>query len=176
MPKKTRRPAKPLPKARPRRTAAPAAFLRKSQVVFFELDIRIAAAPARVWRALTQDTAKWWPADFLCAPDSKGVKLEAWPGGRLFEEAENGGGLVWFNVVALTPPKSMHLAGHIIPPYGGPATSLLYLSIDRTPSGSILRVHNSVLGYISKSQLAGTIDGWRQLFVGGLKPFAEGPG
>lgn len=169
-----KRPAARKPAPMPVRGApVRATMLQKSQVAFFELDIRIAAAPDRVWRALTEEIGHWWLPDFYCAPNSKAIKLEPWPGGRLYEDAENGGGLLWFNVVAVTPPESLHLAGHIIPPYGGPATTLLHLSLSRIPSGTLLKVHNSVLGYISKGQLESTIAGWRQLFAEGLKPYAQ---
>lgn len=171
----------PRPGKKPLRAAARTSPVRptmvhKSQVAFFELEIRIAVAPQRVWTAITQEINQWWLADFRCAPHSKEIKMEPWPGGRLYEEAPEGGGLLWFNVAAITPPESLHLAGYIIPPYGGPATTLLYLSLTKTPSGTLLKVHNSVLGYVSKTQLNQTVEGWRQLFAEGLKPFVEDAG
>jgi len=51
--------------------------------------------------------------------------FEVKPGGRLYEDAGGGNGLVWYQVIALDAPNSISLAGFIAPPFGGPATSLL---------------------------------------------------
>ena len=44
-----------------------------------EMEVRIAAAPSRVWEALTTQAARWWPRDFLIAAPQ--MQFEARLGG-----------------------------------------------------------------------------------------------
>ena len=97
--------------------------------------------------------------------------FEVKPGGRLYEDAGNGNGLVWYQVIALNAPNSITMSGFIAPPFGGPATSLLNISFSsRNKSATVMEVTDSTFGCLEE---ATTLEGWRQLFEGGFKAWIE---
>jgi len=72
------------------------------------------------------------------------------------------------------PGTSLHLVGHIAPDWGGPATSILRLSLHEKGSGTVLRVRDALFGRVDEKSAASQRDGWRQLFGDGLKRHVEG--
>ena len=93
----------------------------------------------------------------------------------MYEDAGNGG-LLWYTVIAIEPPVSMTLAGHLAPPYGGPATSLMRLSLAPAgPNRTRLSVTDSVFGRLGPGSKKTIEAGWRQLFGIALKEFLEKP-
>ena len=138
----------------------------------FELRIEISAVPEKVWRALVHDIKHWWPAEFLTSDKSRGVTLEAKPGGRLFEDYGDESGLLWYRVVAIEHGTSLSLAGHLLPPFGGPAMTALFLHLSENSDGTILTIRDSIVGVVDRYD---PVEDWRLLFGGGLKQFVEQP-
>src|SRR3954466_14591316 len=89
------------------------------------LSLEIGKPQTAVWKAFTGEIHSWWPKDFYATESPKRIVFEVKPGGRLYEDAGEGNGLVWYHVIALDAPNSITLSGFIAPPFGGPATSLL---------------------------------------------------
>lgn len=89
--------------------------------------------------------AQWFVVakDFYATESPKRIAFEAKPGGRLYEDAGDGNGLVWYHVIALDAPNSVSLSGFIAPPFG-------------------------CLGDSSATE-----KGWRMLFKGGFKAWIE---
>jgi hypothetical protein len=138
----------------------------------FELSVEITAPLGEVWRSLIDDIALWWPPEFFTSDKTKGICLEAFPGGRLFEDYGENGGLLWYSVVAIEKESSLLLSGHLLPPFGGPAVTSLRLSLSKSSSGVILTVNDSIFGAIGGYD---PVDDWRLLFEGGFKAFVERP-
>ncbi len=143
--------------------------------VHYGFALEIAAPRATVWKALTEETAAWWPPDFRMVAGSQGALLEARAGGRLYEQGANGAELLWYTVSLVTPPEALHLVGHVAPPWGGPATSLLQLALAEAQGGraTTLRVDDYLFGHVADAHVASLETGWNQLFGDGLRPFAE---
>ena len=140
-----------------------------------ELEIPIDATPARVWKALVDDTGAWWPKDFYITADPRPMTLEAKAGGRLFERGKNGSELLWFTVHAIDPEKSMDLVGHLAPAYGGPATTMLHLELEPDRDGATLfKITNAIFGHIGEN-LKSIKDGWHIIFHDNFKAFIERP-
>ena len=51
-------------------------------------------------------------------------------GATLPDPFGNGTGAVWFRVDVFLPPEKLHLSGHLAPPHGGPATSLVQITLE----------------------------------------------
>jgi uncharacterized protein YndB with AHSA1/START domain len=136
------------------------------------MEIPIAASPARVWAALTEQVAVWWPRDFLVA--AQHMQFEARLGGRLFEEDANGKGALWYTVYGITPGVSIDLAGQLSPAYGGPVHSLLRLVLRAEGDKTVLEFTDAVIGNVGPNSATSLSDGWRAVFSAGLKVFVEG--
>lgn len=147
--------------------------LSAAGIVTVAMEIAIAAPLERVWAALTTDVGHWWPRDFLVAADPQQMQFEPRLGGRLFEEGTRGGGVIWYTVYGITPGESIDLVGHLSPAFGGPAQSLLRLSLREQGSHTILALTDAVVGNVSPKSEASLGDGWRAIFEGGLKAFVE---
>ncbi len=139
-----------------------------------EVEIAIQAPRNSVWRAMVHDTTAWWPHDFMGQSGGTHVKLEPWPGGRIYEEGANGSGLLWAQVIALDPPNSMHWTAQISPPWGGPATSFVHFKlVDDDNDGCILKISDWIMGCEVHKMAQNLDSGWRHLFETGLKAYVE---
>ncbi len=149
-------------------------MIGSAQIATIELEVPIAARRDWVWACLTQQVGRWWPRDMLAAPASRSMQLEARAGGRLFEDAADGSAILWYTVAAIVTNRSLTLSGVVAPPFGGPCTSIVALTLDDAPDGgTTLRLRDDLIGTISDRQRAATPEGWRSILAGGLKPFAE---
>lgn len=147
-----------------------------TQALQCELEIPIQASVRDVWHALCDQTNAWWPADFHMVSSESIVDLEPKAGGHLLESCEQEGSLLWYVVQLCTPGKLLVMAGHIAPPFGGPATSLLSLRLEgqaETPGTCVLHVSDAQFGHVTEAQASSLEDGWRQVFDGGLRAFVE---
>jgi DNA-binding transcriptional ArsR family regulator len=148
---------------------------QEARVTNVELEIGIDAPAAKVWRALCDDTTLWWRKDFYAAPGTKRMLLEAKLGGRLYEDAGDGAGLVWYTVTGLVPRRSLDLVGHLSAAFGGPAVSMLHLELDEHGHGdkrkTTLRLSDAILG--PPADPKEKRDGWLALFSDGLKRHVE---
>ena len=154
--------------------ATKGAKVMEARAIEIELEIPIHAARERVWKALTQEVDSWWLPDFRVTGMPKAVVFEPRVGGGLYEDAGGGAGLLWFTVISLTENESMHLAGQICPPFGGPATAILYLRLEEQgDSETLLKITNALVGHVDDEALDSIDSGWRQLYENGLKKFVE---
>ena len=143
------------------------------QALKYELQIQIAAPKAAVWQALTEETNAWWLPDFHMVGEDSVVTLEARAGGHLIESKADGGSLLWYTVHMCIPGQSLHLVGFMAPEWGGPATTMLELSLEETDTGTQLVVRDALFGQVTKSVAKSLEEGWGKLFGQGLKQHAE---
>lgn len=150
----------------PRKTSKPSVTAAAHR-----LTLEISRPHAAVWQGFTRDVHLWWPKDFFASSSPKRMIFEVKPGGRLYEDAGKGNGLVWYQVIALDAPNSITLSGFIAPPFGGPAVSLLHVSFSaKSKSVTVMDVTDSTFGSVDEATAA---EGWRLLFETGFKGWME---
>lgn len=137
-----------------------------------EVEVSINASKERVWDGLVNNIGGWWLKDFYAIPNSK-IVLEPRVGGRLYEQNKEGAEGLWYMVTSVYPNQSMEFTGHLRPEYGGPATSLLKLSLSEENGTTKLRISDALFGDVDEKTKGNIEDGWRQLFGDGLKVFVE---
>jgi uncharacterized protein YndB with AHSA1/START domain len=142
-------------------------------VVETRVEVPIEAPAGRVWQAVVEETATWWPADFYAGENTTQVRVEAWAGGRIFEQGPGGAGLLWFTVLAVSPGKHLDLAGHLIPHFGGPAISHVRWAVESRGDASAVVVSDSTWGGVAGGSLDSIVAGWEHLFRDGLKKYLE---
>ena len=139
------------------------------------LTLEIAKPHEAVWKAFTSDIQSWWPKDFYATESPQRIVFEVRPGGRLYEDAGGGNGLVWYHVIAVDAPNAVTMSGFIAPPFGGPSTSLLRIAFSaRGKSATEMEITDSTFGCLGDSKTAK--EGWRMLFEGGFKAWMERKG
>ena len=142
-------------------------------VLTVQLEIPIRATPARVWQLLIDDVRSWWPKDFLATSANATMRFDARLGGSLVEEGGDGGGVLWYTVVALAPGRSIDLAGHLSVAFGGPAQTLLHLAVREQGPHAVLELTDAVVGRVTDRTAATLEEGWRAVFEAGFKAFVE---
>jgi DNA-binding transcriptional ArsR family regulator/uncharacterized protein YndB with AHSA1/START domain len=140
------------------------------------LEIPIAATPARVWQALTEQMELWWPADFRAATDSLHMSFDATIGGRILEQGKNGSGVIWYTVYGIAPGVSVDMVGQLSPAFGGPAQSLLRLELREQGHQTMLVLTDAVVGNVGARSAESLQSGWKAIFDDAFKSFVESAG
>ena len=136
----------------------------------YELEIAIAAAPERVWEAIAAESSAWWPKDFVTSERTQRFVIEPTLGGRAFEDFGGGDGLVWYTVIGVDAGRELLMAGHLLPPFGGPATTALQLTVSAQGQGAVVTIRDHRVGVLGGDS---PVEGWRAVFEGGLRTYLE---
>jgi uncharacterized protein YndB with AHSA1/START domain len=138
-----------------------------------EIEIPINAPPELVWRAFVEETGRWWLKDFYASAAAKSFIVEPRLGGHVYEDWGNGAGALWYTVISIDPPRSLELAGHLTPAFGGPAKTYLRLDFVADGRATRLRISDAVFGRVSDASMEQLRAGWEKLFGEGLKAYVE---
>lgn len=138
-----------------------------------ELKVKIQATKDRVWQAMIEEIGSWWRKDFYVYENAKLV-FEAYLGGRLYEDAGKNSGGIWYTVMNIVPPDQVQLVGHLAPQYGGPATSILQLTLEEANGWTTLHISDALFGRLGEQIQSQVAEGWKLLFEEGLKTYVEG--
>lgn len=141
-----------------------------AQVARYELEVELAAPPERAWRAITEETHAWWPADCRATDPASRMTLDPTAGGTLAETAPDGTTILWYTVQMVRPGKTLYLCGYTFPEWGGPFTSMLTLTLEADGKGSVLRIQDALVGNVDESRLDEYVAGWTAIFGKGLAP------
>ena len=145
----------------------------ETRALQYELEVSIDADPATVWSALTEDTDAWWLPDFHVVGSDSVVTLDARAGGLLIEQQADGASLTWYQVQHCAPGEALHLVGYLSPDWGGPATTMLSITLTAREGGTTLRIRDALFGVVSEDTAKSLESGWKQLFGEGLARCAE---
>lgn len=139
-------------------------------VVDVALEWPISASVQKVWEALFKRPDVWWPAAHRAAGPGAVMKFEPRIGSHLREERSDGGGVIWYSVIALDPMRSVDLSGQLASRYGGPASSLLHIEVvpGASEGSSMLKLTDSVFGRIGPEMRASLNSGWQAIVGEGL--------
>lgn len=88
----------------------------------------------------------------------------------MYEDFGGGDGLVWFTVIGVETNRELILAGHLLPPFGGPAVTALRITLTAKGTGTLLRVQDDRFGAIGGPS---PVEGWQLVFDGGLRQYVE---
>ena len=146
-----------------------------TSIATVETSTEIDASGEDVWRALTDNIGKWWPAMFYTGGEvgKRSFHLEATPGGRMFEQWQSGGGTLWAHVVSLSPGSSIQLVGHIFPNWGGPVQWFGTCALTEQNGGTVLTFSETAVGKTSDQGMQEKEKGWNYLWSC-MKAYIEG--
>lgn len=144
------------------------------RVAQVELEVNLAATPEKVWKALVNDTTRWWPREFCVGNQTRDFIIEPKLGGRMYEDWGDGAGLMWAQVIGIDPPRSIDLIGHLTAGFGGPATTQFRIAIAAKGKGAVLTVSDTLFGNLSDDKCDQTREGWEILFDQALRKYVEG--
>jgi len=148
---------------------------QSAEIVALKMELEINASPSSVWKALTENISAWWPTEFYAGGEEgkRSYLLEASPGGRMYEQWEGGGGVLWGTVYTCEPEKRLQVLGSRFPNWGGPTQWFGTWELQASGSGTTLSFSEHEMGNVSESGLAEKDHGWRFLW-NNLKAHVEG--
>jgi DNA-binding transcriptional ArsR family regulator len=142
----------------------------QAEIVDIALEWPVEASVQRTWQALFDRVQTWWPAAHRAVGGDAAMTFDARLGGQLREARPDGSGILWYEIIAFDPLRSVDLAGHLATRYGGPAASLLHIEIapGAREGTSILKLTDSVFGRIGPEMRASLASGWQAIVGEGL--------
>jgi hypothetical protein len=133
---------------------------RSPRIVEVRFTLPLARDLGGAWHRLVEQIDLWWPQDYRVMPASR-MTLDARPGGILLEAGAGRDGVAWYTVQAVVAGQWLVLAGHIAPPWGGPALSLLRFDLRAgSGGGGEIEVHDTIIGRADASAVEA---GWRAI-------------
>lgn len=134
----------------------------------YAMELAIDAPIERVWASLTSHMGDWFVGE-----DEKpmGMKVEPWPGGRVFRDLGNDDGHFWATVQVIKRPYLLEISG----PMCFTASALAYTQfrLEKTGDNStLLKMKHDAIGGVPEDYLKGADEGWTWLMKG-LKDHAE---
>mgnify|MGYP001571690137 FL=1 len=142
-----------------------------SRWMVVEASKSVEASLSRTWKALTREMDRWWEPGFFALETSKAMRLEPKLGGRMFESGGDAS-LVWFTVIGIVPERSIDLAGHLSPAWGGPAYAMLRFELDGDGKTTSVKVTESRVGAVDAGAATPTRKAW-ELLLGRLADHAS---
>jgi uncharacterized protein YndB with AHSA1/START domain len=149
--------------------------IQPSATAVVKLEYRINAPQERVWRCMIEETSRWWDHEFVSLQGSTCVILEPIIGGKLYEETEDGRGLVWATVIAIDPGKSIDFLGCMTPAWTGPTMTMIQFALKTDGNATVLTMTEGLLGRVTEETTASMKEGWDFVLGQKLKVYAEHP-
>lgn len=146
---------------------------RDFRTVDVQHELRIKAKPERVWQALTDEIAAWWPAKFYVGKAPVRFTLEPRVGGRVYEDWGDGEGALWATVASVRTGECLQWVGDIPAEFGGPARSITSFTLEPDKTGTLLRFRDTMFGAVSAVMQENMTAGWNFLLADCLQPYVE---
>lgn len=127
-----------------------------------EHEVLLAAAPQRVYTAITDEVSHWWNAEHSYSGDAGNFSMEARAGGCFCEQLPNGGSVEHMRVVFAAPGQMLRLAGGLGPLQGMGAGGAMDFSLAAEGDAATrLRFRYTVSGFApgGLADLADPVDG-----------------
>lgn len=132
----------------------------EQQGIHIERTIDIKAPQHIVWDALLEEIG----------PGSKGengkpmhMKLEPWPGGRMYRDLGNNAGHLWGHVQVIKPPTLLEICGPLFMSYAA-INHVQYRLTEKAPgNGTRLSLIHRAFGDIPADHRDGMAEGWSEV-------------
>ncbi|MFG0256593.1 MAG: SRPBCC domain-containing protein [Phycisphaerales bacterium JB043] len=113
---------------------------------------------ARLFEAITGEIDAWW---FGCSHEGATMKIEPFVGGRFYEDAGDGRGVLWAHVADYFPGQKLILIG----PIGvrKPCQSVVTFEFEDVDGGCVLRFRHRGAGLMDADYEKDFEGGWNEL-------------
>ncbi len=132
-------------------------------------DVSIAAPPAKVFKALTDDIGAWWGAPYL-SRDAVDMSLDGVLGGPFQEIWTNGGGRLLGSVTAIDSPGLIEISG---PFHFGLVHGIAEFRLNAVGKGTLLNFTHRAIGVVEEKFAEAAKGGWGDLLGERLRRYAE---
>lgn len=138
-----------------------------------QMEVSIAAAPGKVWKALTSRIGEWWPSSFVYGGENARFVLEEKPGGRLYEDWGNDEGFLWGHVVYLKRDAELRIICPLMSDTEGPGTVQTIFKLESVGAETLLKMDEVAFGCVTEKTGKSLEGGWKELLGTHLKGYVE---
>ena len=125
-------------------------------------EIEIQAPTAIVFQTILDQAGIWDDmAQFTPNGKSQNMKLEAWPGGRLFRDLGDNAGHLWGHVQVIKPPTLLEICGPMMMSY--PAINHLTYRLKEKSGVTTLALTHRAFGELDPQHREGVNKGWNHI-------------
>lgn len=110
-------------------------------------EVEVSASPEVVYRALTDEVARWWNPSHTFSGDAANLRIEARPGGCFCEDLP-GGGVQHLEVVYAKPGEQLRLRGGLGPLQGLAVSGTLTFQLTAGEETTTVALTYAVAGYL----------------------------
>lgn len=134
----------------------------------FDRTIDIQAPRRLVWESLLEEIGPGCKGE-----DGRpmGMKLEPWPGGRLYRDLGGNAGHLWGHVQVIKPPALLELAGPLFMSYA--AVNHVQYRLTENGGGTLLKLVHTAFGDLDPTLREGVAIGWGETLEN-VRKAAEG--
>jgi len=140
------------------------------ELMHIELEIPLNVAPARVFKALTEDIDIWWDKEYSTIKRGK-VVLVPEIGKPFYEDWGNGNGALVGIVTYVEKNKVLEIEGHI--GMDKPAQGLLRFELIPQGQTTLLKFTHRAIGILRSYAIHVFTQGWKNLFETRLPAYLE---
>jgi uncharacterized protein YndB with AHSA1/START domain len=134
------------------------ATLQSEQTLRIERTIDIKAPPRTVWDSLLEEIG---PKSTGENGKSMNMKLEAWPGGRMYRDLGNNTGHFWGHVQVIKPPTLLEITGPLFMSFA--AANHVQYRLTENGAGTRLTLIHTALSDIPADYRDGMTEGWGEM-------------
>ncbi|MFN3428998.1 MAG: SRPBCC domain-containing protein [Candidatus Sericytochromatia bacterium] len=136
-----------------------------------QVELTLAAAPDRIYDALTKEIAAWWGPPYSCVEQPLDLILEGTIGGRFYEIGEDGDAYLWGVITGKKPDARLEITGNC--GMGGLVHGLFTYDLAPAEAGTQLRLTHKAIGEVTEDMRANWQTGWQDLLDTRLRAFVE---
>ena len=92
---------------------------------------------------------------------SMSMKIEPWPGGRMFRDLGDNNGHLWGHVQAIKRPTLLEFCGPLM--MSSPVYSNVQYRLSQVEGGTLIKFHHLALGFVTDDLKAGFGTGWKTI-------------
>jgi len=130
----------------------------------FEVSVTVAHDKSHAWEYYFNQTNSWWPKEYHTSPETKRFLIEAYLGGKCYEDFGNGNGLVWGEIIGVDYTKSLLIRGNLAREFGGPAITFEKFTLEPDNQGNTTLTYTcDFVGDISPESVASLKKGWEEI-------------
>lgn len=118
---------------------------------------------AHAWEYYFNQVNSWWSKDYHTSPKTKRFIIQAYIGGKVFEDFGEGDGLIWGEVIGADYLHSLDIKGNLTRSFGGPAITFEKFLFEKVETGTKVTYTMDLIGDINDTTIASLKSGWEEI-------------
>ncbi len=145
-------------------------MVTRPEILQIEQEIRIAAPPGRVFKALTEEVSEWWGRGYRLLDEDSTVKVIPHVGEHMLETSGSREAS-WGMVTSVEPDRELELTGRM--GMGGAVTGVIRYELEPDGAGTLLKLSHHATGEIDEDTEANYTKGWQYLLGECLRGYLD---